>query len=125
MPVLFQDANSNYIDLDTLESAENSLESRTMSFSKPILGGTLFITIGGSGTFNIQVKMGDGGSRYGPYKTLKDETQEASYSPASLQFNLAYQDFWVEGVKQMMFKIVRASGSGDVPITGAVLNHVD
>ncbi len=89
MPGIFQGTGVYYTADKTLESGENSLEGRIISFNKPIVGGTLWITIGGSGTFSIQVKFGDGGSRYGPYKTLKDETQEAAYSPASLQFNLA------------------------------------
>ena len=124
MPVLFQDADSNYTTDDTLESGDDSLESVAMNFSKALKDGVLFITIGGSGTFSIQVKMGDGLSNYGPYKTLKDEDLETVFSPATLQFNLRLQEFWCEGVKQFMFKILRISGSGDVPITDAVFNHV-
>ena len=124
MPVLFQNANSNYVTDDILESGDNSLESVAMSFGKALKDGVLFITIGGSGTFSIQVKMGDGLSNYGPYKTLKDEDLETVLSPAAMQFNLRLQEFWCEGVRQLMFKIVRVTGSGDVPITDAVFNHV-
>ena len=124
MPVLFQDANSNYTTDKTMDSGDDTLESVVMSFIKPVKDGVLFITIGGSGTFSLQVKMGDGLSNYGPYKTLKDEALDTVFSPAALQFNLKLQEFWCEGVKQLKFKIVRVSGSGDVPITDAVFNHV-
>lgn len=124
MPVLFLDSNSNPSTDKTLDSGDNNLTSERLLFSRPLKGGTLFLTIGGSGTFSVRVKLGDGLGNYGPYKTLKDETQESTYSPATLQFNLQYQDFWGEGVKELIFDIQRESGSGDVPITGAVFTHV-
>ena len=124
MPVLFQDDDSNYVDNDILESADDSIESVVMEFTKPIAGGTLFITIGGSGTFTIQVKMGDGLSNYGPYHSIADQDGGTTHAVASYNLDMAIQEFWTQGVKQLRFKINRSTGSGDVPITGAAFNHV-
>ena len=124
MPVLFQDANDNYVDNDILESGDNSLESVGMKWASPIAGGTLFITIGGSGTFTIQVKMGDGLDNYGAYNSIADITGNTTHVVGSYNLDMAIQEFWTQGIRQIMFKVNRASGSGDVPITGAAFNHV-
>ena len=55
---------------------------------------------------------------------LYNETMEETYSPATLQFNLAYQDFWAEGAREVVFDVQRETGSGDVPVIDAVFNHV-
>ena len=124
MPVLYQDSNDNYTTDKTLASGDNNLASRAITFEKPIAGGTLFITIGGSGTFNIQVKFGDGLDNYGPYHNIADKDGNVAHSPASYNFDMAIQEFWSQGIRQVMFNVYRASGSGNVPITNAVFSHV-
>jgi len=124
MPVLYTDSNSNYTTDDILESADDELESREIEYGKPVKGGMLFITIGGSGTFEVQVKLGDGLDNYGPYHKLADADGNTTLAVAAHNFDMAIQEFWGQGIKQLMFKVVRLTGTGDVPITDAVFNHV-
>ena len=124
MPVLYQDANSNYTTDDTLESGDDELESREINFGKSISGGTLFITIGGSGTFEVQVKFGDGLDNFGPYHKLADKDGNTTHVVAAHNFDMYVQEFWSQGIRQFYFKVVRITGTGDVPITDAVFNHV-
>jgi hypothetical protein len=113
MPGIF----GNSVYTDTLENGVNELEGNAYQFNKPIKDAVFYFDTSGAGEIKLQVSFWNSGT-FMKYHDMKEDDLNINISVGdSAEYGLKVQEFFKEPIYGLKSKIVRVSGTGDVPLT--------
>ena len=115
MPGIF----GNSVYTDTLETGDSELVGQEYQFNKPIKDAVFYFDTSGSGEIKLQIAFWNS-SNFMKYHDMTEDDLNIDITVGdSAEYGLKVQEFFKEPIYGLKSKIVRVSGSGDVPLTNA------